>query len=160
MAKISCTLNGSPVSVETDPERTLLDVLREDLGLTGAKYGCGEGTCRACTVLVAGRPVVACQTPISRVEGKELVTIEGLAKDDGALTGMQEAFIAEDAMQCGYCVPGMVLTAEALLRTNATPTRDEINTFMNGNLCRCCNYLNIVRAIERCANTPAETGAR
>src|SRR5688572_21721527 len=102
MAQISCTLNGSPVSVETDPERTLLDVLRENLDLTGTKYGCGEGTCRACTVLVGGRPVVSCQTPMSRVAGKEVVTIEGLAKD-GALTAVQEAFIAEDAMQCGYC---------------------------------------------------------
>lgn len=159
MAKISCTLNGAPVSIDADPERTLLEVLREDLNLTGTKYGCGEGTCRSCTVLLGGRPVMSCQTPISRAEGKDLVTIEGLAKD-GELTRVQEAFITEDAMQCGYCVPGMVLTAEALLQSNPSPSRDEINTFMNGNLCRCCNYPNIVRAIERCAGAPAETGAR
>ncbi len=159
MTRISCTVNGSSVSVETDPDRTLLEVLREDLDLTGTKYGCGEGTCRACTVLLGGRPVAACQTPVSRVEGKEIITIEGVA-NDGALTPVQEAFIAEDAMQCGYCVPGMIVTAEALLRSNPKPTRDEINTFMNGNLCRCCNYINIVRAIERCAGEPSETGAR
>ncbi len=158
MAQISCTLNGAPALFETDAERTLLEVLREDAGLTGTKYGCGEGTCRSCTVLVGGRPAMACQTPMSRVEGKDIITIEGLAPD-GGLMRMQEAFIAEDAMQCGFCVPGMILTAEALLRSNPTPTRDEINTFMNGNLCRCCNYLNIVRAIERCAGTIAETGA-
>jgi aerobic-type carbon monoxide dehydrogenase small subunit (CoxS/CutS family) len=160
MARISCTINGSPVSVDTDPERVLLEVLREDLGLTGAKYACGEGSCRSCTVLVGGRPVTSCQTPISRVEGKEILTIEGLARGE-ALHPVQEAFIGEDAMQCGYCVPGMILTAEALLRSNPSPSRDEIVEFMNGNLCRCCNYPNIVRAVERCAGTaPAETGAR
>jgi len=160
MARISCTINGSPVTIDADPDRILLEVLREDLGLTGAKYACGEGSCRSCTVLVGGRPVTSCQTPVSRVEGKDIVTIEGLAKE-GALHPVQEAFIHEDAMQCGYCVPGMILTAEALLRANPSPGRAEIVEFMNGNLCRCCNYPNIVRAIERCAGAaPADSGAR
>ena len=160
MARISCTINGSPVSIESDPERVLLEVLREDLGLTGAKYGCGEGSCRSCTVLVGGRPVTSCQTPISRLEDKDIVTIEGFAHGD-ALHLVQDAFIHEDAMQCGYCVPGMILTAEALLRSNPAPSHDEIVKFMNGNLCRCCNYPNIVRAIERCAAAkPAASGAQ
>jgi aerobic carbon-monoxide dehydrogenase small subunit len=150
MQTITFTLNGSERSVNTDPERTLLEVLREDLDLTGTKYGCGEGSCRSCVVLVDGRPLTSCQTPIAKAEGKKLVTIEGLAGDD-ALHPIQEAFIVEDAMQCGYCVPGMILTASALLENNPQPTRDEIVTFMDGNLCRCCNYTNIVRAIEKAA---------
>ena len=158
MARIEFTLNGAPASVETDPERTLLEVLREDLGLTGAKYGCGEGSCRSCTVLVDGRPMISCQTHVSRYAGKSIETIESLATDV-ALSPLQEAFIAENAMQCGYCVPGMILTAEALLRAKANPSRQEIVEFMNGNICRCCNYPSIVNAIERCASARAETGA-
>ena len=153
------TLNGKPQRVTTDSRRTLLEVLREDFDLTGTKYGCGEGQCRACTVLMDGAPVRSCQTDVGEVEGSKIETIESLATG-GKLHPVQEAFVKEGAMQCGYCVPGMILTAEALLRSNASPTRDEINTFMNGNLCRCCNYANIVRAIERCAGTTAETGAR
>jgi aerobic-type carbon monoxide dehydrogenase small subunit (CoxS/CutS family) len=158
MQQIACTVNGRPALIESDPERTLLEVLREDLNLTGTKYGCGEGSCRSCVVLVDGRPVAACQTPIARVAGKDLVTIEGLAGGE-SLRPIQEAFIAENAMQCGYCVPAMILTAEALLRSKRTPTRSEIVQFMNGNLCRCCNYPRIVSAIERCAAARAETGA-
>jgi aerobic-type carbon monoxide dehydrogenase small subunit (CoxS/CutS family) len=159
MERIECTLNGEPIAIESDPERTLLEVLREDLNLTGTKYGCGEGSCRSCTVLLDGRPVSSCQTAVSRVSGKNITTIEGLADGD-RLHPLQEAFIAENAMQCGYCVPGMILTAEALVRTNPTPTRTEINQFMNGNICRCCNYPNIVNAIERCVSARVETGAR
>lgn len=151
MATIVFTLNGGTKSVTAEPARTLLEVLREDLDTMGAKYGCGEGSCRACTVLVDGKPLPSCQVPMSKVEGKKVETIEGLAKGD-ALHPVQEAFIAETAMQCGYCVPGMVLTAVALLRANPKPTRPQIVEFMNGNICRCCNYLNIVRAIERAAN--------
>ena len=150
MGKITFSVNGSPASVDTDPERPLLEVLREDLNLTGTKFGCGEGSCRACTVLLNGRPVASCQTPVSKAEGKKVVTIEGLAEGD-TLHPVQEAFIAEQAMQCGYCVPGMILTAAAMLRVNPHPTREQIVTFMNGNLCRCCNYPNIIRAIERAA---------
>jgi len=158
MQRVEFTLNGDVRSLEIDPERTLLEVLREDLSLTGTKYGCGEGSCRSCTTLVDGRPVSSCQLPMSRVAGKTVTTIEALAKG-GALHPVQEAFIAENAMQCGYCVPGMILTAEALLRTNPNPSRSEIDEFMNGNLCRCCNYPSIVRAIERCAAAQQQTGA-
>ncbi|NUM55716.1 MAG: (2Fe-2S)-binding protein [Candidatus Hydrogenedentes bacterium] len=150
MATVVFTLNGETKSVTTDAARTVLEVLREDLDTTGAKYGCGEGSCRACVVLVDGRPVTSCQTPLSKIEGKSVVTIEGLAQGD-ALHPVQEAFVAEGAMQCGYCVPGMILTAVALLKANPQPTRAQIVEFMDGNLCRCCNYPNIVRAIERAA---------
>lgn len=150
MATVVFTLNGETKSVTTDNARTVLEVLREDLDTIGAKYGCGEGSCRSCTVLVDDKPVTACQTPLSKIDGKRVVTIEGLAPA-GALHPIQEAFIAEGAMQCGYCVPGMILTAVALLKANPQPTRAQIVDFMDGNLCRCCNYPNIVRAIERAA---------
>ncbi len=150
MAEIGFTLNGAATTVRSDPERSLLEVLREDLDLTGTKYGCGEGSCRSCTVLVDGRPLASCQVPVAKVEGKDIVTIEGLAKGE-MLHPVQQAFIDEGAMQCGYCIPGMILTAVALLRTNAAPTRDQIVEWMNGNLCRCCNYPSIVRAVEKAA---------
>lgn len=136
-----------------------MDVLREELDLTGTKYGCGEGSCRACTVLVDGRPVASCQLAIAKVQGKEVTTIEGLAAGD-KLHAVQEAFVAENAMQCGYCTPGMVLTAVALLRTNPKPTRAQIVEWMNGNLCRCNNYSNILRAIERAAELTQEAPAK
>ncbi|GMW00407.1 MAG: oxidoreductase [Candidatus Hydrogenedentota bacterium] len=152
MPAFQFTVNGESRSVDTDPDRSLLEVLREDLGLTGAKYGCGEGSCRACTVLVDGRPLASCQVPVAKAEGKSITTIEGLADGD-LLHPIQQAFVDEHAMQCGYCVPGMILTAEALLRTNPEPSRDQIVEFMNGNLCRCCNYINLVQAVERAAQT-------
>lgn len=158
MATITFTLNGADQTVETDPERPLLEVLREDLDLTGTKYGCGEGSCRSCTVLVDGRPLASCQVPIAKVEGKDLITIEGLAKGE-TLHPVQEAFIAEGAMQCGYCVPGMILTAVALLEHNPKPTRGEIVEFMDGNLCRCCNYVNIVNAVEAASKSMQEAKA-
>lgn len=128
----------------------MLDVLREDLNLTGAKYGCGEGACRACTVLVDKRPVVSCTMPVSRAAGKAITTIEGLASGD-TLHPVQAAFIAEDAMQCGFCVPGMILTAAALLEKEPDPTDEAIVTFMNGNLCRCCGYPKLLTAIKHAA---------
>jgi len=143
-------INGSVRTVETDGERSLLDVLREDLQLTGTKYGCGEGQCRACTVLIDGRPVTSCRLPASNVGSKEIVTIEGLAQGD-VLHPVQEAFLQEGAMQCGYCVPGMILTATGLLATHPNPTEDQITEWMNGNLCRCCGYPKIVAAIRRAA---------
>lgn len=144
------TVNGQAKTVISDPRRPLLDVLREDLGLTGTKYGCGEGQCRACTVLVDGRPTLSCLTPISRVASARIVTIEGLAAG-GALHPVQQAFLDEGAMQCGYCVPGMILTAVALLETNPNPTTDQIVAALNGNLCRCCGYPRIVAAVRRAA---------
>jgi carbon-monoxide dehydrogenase small subunit len=150
MQTFTFQVNGESKTVETEPERSLLDVLREDLDLVGTKYGCGEGTCRSCTVLLDDRPVPSCVTPMSKVEGRKVLTIEGLAEGD-RLHPVQEAFIAETAMQCGYCVPAMVLAATALLRSNPQPTREQIVEWMNPHLCRCTNYLNIVRAVERAA---------
>jgi len=149
-ATLKLKINGSVRTVKTDPERPLLDVLREDLQLTGTKYGCGEGQCRACTVLIDGRPVTSCRLPVSRAENKEIVTIEGLAKGD-VLHPVQEAFLQEDAMQCGYCVPGMILTATSLLQKHSNPSDDQIAEWMNGNLCRCCGYPKIIAAVRRAA---------
>ena len=144
------TLNGKSQRISTDSRRTLLDVLREDLDLTGTKYGCGEGQCRACTVLLDGNPIRSCQTEISDVEGHAVETIEGLATD-GRLHPVQEAFIKENAMQCGYCVPGMILSTVALLKRNPTPSDAQIVEALNGNICRCCGYVNILKAVRRAA---------
>ena len=153
--KLELTLNGATTSVDGDAERTLLEVLREDLGLTGTKYGCGEGDCRACTVLVDGEAVPACQLAIGDVKGREVRTIEGLAKGD-ELHPVQKAFLEAGAMQCGYCVPGMVLTAVGLLAKNPTPDDDAIVGAMNGNICRCCGYGNILRAVRIAADRKEE----
>src|SRR5690606_9654809 len=133
-----------------EPDRSLLEVLREDLEIHGVKYGCGEGQCRACTVLLDGRPTPSCLTPVSKAAGKSVVSIEGLA-EPGRLHPVQQAFLEADAMQCGYCTPGMILTAAALLASNPHPTEAEIVAGMNGNLCRCCGYRNIVEAIRLAA---------
>jgi aerobic-type carbon monoxide dehydrogenase small subunit (CoxS/CutS family) len=148
---IQFTLNGRSHSASTDPERTLLDYLREDLHLTGTKYGCGEGACRACTVLIDSKSAQACQTTMSEVSGKKIETIESLAGPDGKLHPVQEAFVAEEAMQCGYCVPGMIMSTVGLLRKSPSPTREQIVQALNGNLCRCCGYVNLVKAVERAA---------
>lgn len=141
------TVNGASYQVTTGPKRTLLDVIREDLGLTGTKYGCGEGQCRACTVILDGKPVTSCITPASVAEGKSVLTIEGLADND-VLHPVQQAFIDNQAMQCGYCVPGMILTSVALLDVNQQPTDSEIAHWLTGNLCRCCGYINIFAAVK------------
>jgi aerobic-type carbon monoxide dehydrogenase small subunit (CoxS/CutS family) len=154
MAEIELRVNGQVRTVPAALDRSLLEVLREDLQLTGTKYGCGEGSCRSCTVLLDGRAVASCQTAVTEAAGKEILTIEGLAQD-GALHPLQEAFIAGHAMQCGYCVPGMIMTAAALLQSNPHPTRDQIAEWMNGNICRCCNYINIVNAIETASRIKA-----
>ena len=150
VTNITFTLNGKETTVAAEPGRPLLEVLREDLGLTGTKYGCGEGACGACTVLIDGAPARSCITPADEAAGKSIVTIEGLAAG-GNLHPVQEAFIAEEAIQCGYCTPGMVLAAVALLRKNPHPSEAVIVAGMNGNLCRCSNYAKIVRAIGRAA---------
>lgn len=152
---IEFVLNGQGRRVTTDARRTLLEVLREDLGLTGTKFGCGEGRCRACTVLINGQATTSCQTTMDEVAGRTVETIEGLAAD-GSLHPVQQAFVEEEAMQCGYCVPGMILATAGLLRRNANPTRDEIVTALNGNLCRCCGYGNLLKAVERAARTPGK----
>jgi aerobic-type carbon monoxide dehydrogenase small subunit (CoxS/CutS family) len=143
-------INGSTRQVNADPERSLLQVLREDLDLTGAKYGCGEGRCGACTVLLDGRPVRSCVTRVGAAEGKQIQTIEGLAQD-GRLHPVQESFIQHDAMQCGYCTPGMIMSAVALLASNPAPDEDEIRRSMNGNICRCGTYMRILAAIRDAA---------
>lgn len=148
--RLEFKINGTSTTVTTDPQRPLLDVLREDLGLTGTKYGCGEGQCRSCTVLIDGRPEMSCLMPVSRAAGRNIVTIEGLA-DGEALHPVQQAFLDEGAMQCGYCVPGMILTAVALLESNPEPSREQIVAAMNGNLCRCCGYPRIIAAVQRAA---------
>jgi carbon-monoxide dehydrogenase small subunit len=148
---LTLTVNGVARTVTTDPQRPLLDVLREDLHLTGTKYGCGEGRCGACTVLMDGKRVLSCVTPVSLADKKSITTIEGLAKGD-ALHPVQEAFLEEGAMQCGYCTPGMILSAVALLQDKPNPTDEEIVTGMNGNICRCNGYVKIKNAVRRAAD--------
>lgn len=147
--KLTLQINGAKHAVNTDPDRTLLEVLREDLHLTGTKYGCGEGQCRACTVLVDGRAVTSCRMPVRAAAGAAITTIEGLAASSGALHRVQQAFVDEGAMQCGYCVPGMVLTAVAFLSRTPNPSEAQIEEALNGNLCRCCGYPRIVAAVKR-----------
>lgn len=147
---ISFTLNEKPVSVTTDSERLLLWVLRDDLGVTGTKYGCGQGACGACTVLVGNRAVRSCITPIQSVKGKKVMTIEGLAQN-GKLHPLQEAFAKHGALQCGFCTPGMIMSAYSLLLRNPQPTRDEIVKDLEYHLCRCGAHLRIIRAIESAA---------
>lgn len=143
-------VNGQVHEVLTPPHRTLLEVLREDLGLTGTKHGCELGECGACTVLVGGRPVLACLFLAVEAEGAEILTVEGLGRP-GELDPLQEAFIEAGALQCGYCTPGFLLSAKALLDRNPAPTRGEIREALSGNLCRCTGYLRIVQAVERAA---------
>ncbi len=143
-------LNGKPTTLETDDGRTLLWALRTDLGLTGAKYGCGAGFCGACTVVVGGEAVRSCITPLAEVEGKEVTTIEGLAKG-GELHPLQRAFVEHGGYQCGYCTPGMILHAYALLQANPHPTRQQILAGMEDSLCRCGAHQRIVAAIEDAA---------
>ena len=143
-------VNGAKKPVDADAERSLLSVLRDDLGLTGAKYGCGEGECGACTVLIDGRMARSCSTRAGAAVGMQLRTIEGLAQGD-KLHPVQEAFLACGALQCGYCTPGMIVSAVGLLETKPQPTRDEIVSGMNGNICRCGTYTRIVAAVEKAA---------
>jgi aerobic-type carbon monoxide dehydrogenase small subunit (CoxS/CutS family) len=145
---IAFTVNGQPATVTSDPQRPLLDVLREDLKLTGTKYGCGEGACRACTVLMDGKPVTSCNTPAAKAAGTKIVTIEGLSKGD-ELHPVQEAFLAENAFQCGYCTPGMVLATVVLLSATPNPTDEQITSALNGHLCRCGGYERIIKAVRR-----------
>ena len=150
MSIIRLTVNGKPQRIETEPERPLLEVLREDLGLTGTKYGCGEGQCRACTVLLNGKAIVSCLTPVRSADGGKITTIEGLSVGE-SLHPVQQAFVEEGAMQCGYCVPGMVLRTVALLDSHPNPTEDQVRESLNGSLCRCCGYARILAAVSRAA---------
>src|SRR5262245_3011363 len=147
---ITFALNGQARTVTTDPERSLLEVLREDLDLTGTKYGCGESQCGACTVLVDGVAVRSCVRSVGSVADKKLTTIEGLAAN-GTLHPVQEAFLAENAFQCGYCIPGMIMGLVGALAKKPVPSDDELLAKMNGHICRCCGYPNLVKAIRRAA---------
>jgi aerobic-type carbon monoxide dehydrogenase small subunit (CoxS/CutS family) len=147
---LSFRVNGRPVTVDVPPERRLLDLLREDLGLTGTKEGCGEGECGACTVLVDGKPRLSCLTAAIQVEGRDVLTIEGLAVS-GQLHPLQEAFLATAGVQCGFCTPGLIMAAQALLAENPSPTADEVREHLSGNLCRCTGYEQVVEAVLRAA---------
>ena len=146
---ISFTLNGKSASVKVDDERALLWVLRSDLGLTGTKFGCGEALCGACTVIVDKQAVRSCSTPVKDVAGRQVITIEGLGQN--GLHAIQQAFLEHHAFQCGYCTPGMILTAYALLLKSPQPTHDEIVQHMDDNLCRCGAHVRIVDAIQDAA---------
>jgi isoquinoline 1-oxidoreductase subunit alpha len=145
-------VNGTKHRLQIDPERTLLSVLRDELDLTGTKYGCGEAQCGACTVLIDSTPARSCVTPAVQMEGKKITTIEGLEKN-GQLHPMQEAFLNADAMQCAYCTSGMIVSAVGLLTENPHPSREEIINYMEGNVCRCGTYGRIIHAIQRAAET-------
>jgi carbon-monoxide dehydrogenase small subunit len=157
MPTLSMILNGKDVSVEVDPGDLLVHVLRDKLGLIGTKVACGEGECGACTVLVDGKTVTSCIYPALKAQGREVTTIEGLAKG-GQLHPIQQAFVDVTAPQCGYCIPGMVMSAKALLDQNPHPARDEIKEGISGNICRCTGYYQIVEAIELAAQRLAEEG--
>jgi carbon-monoxide dehydrogenase small subunit len=147
--RLSLRVNGEEHAVEAPAERRLADALRDDLGLLGTKVACGEGACGACAVLLDGRPVNSCLVLAAAAEGHEVTTIEGLSRD--GLTPLQQAFVAEDALQCGFCTPGQVVSATALLAANPSPTPAEVRAGMAGNLCRCGCYVKIERAILRVA---------
>jgi aerobic-type carbon monoxide dehydrogenase small subunit (CoxS/CutS family) len=156
---IAFTVNGERKSIATDVNRPLLDVLREDLGLMGCKFGCGERQCGACTVLVNGRPTFSCSTRVATVTNRTVETIEGLS-DGETLHPLQEAFLAEGALQCGYCTPGMIMNAVSLLRTKPKPTAEEIRTAMDRNMCRCGTHVRIMQAVARAAESGQVNGGQ
>ena len=157
MANIQLSINGRDFTIDADPEASLLTVLREHLDLTGTKYGCGEGQCGACTVLIDGRAQRSCVTRAAAVRQRRITTIEGLAHGN-QLHPVQQAFIDEGALQCGYCTSGMIMSAVALLDRNHHPTQSEIIGFMDGNICRCGTYSRIIRAVQKAAKEQVETG--
>ncbi|WP_406676759.1 (2Fe-2S)-binding protein [Moorella sp. ACPs] len=151
MPGLKLKVNGQEYQVEAPADITLLELLRENLGLTGTKEGCGKGECGACTVLMDGLAVDSCLLPAAKADGSEILTIEGLASPQGRLHPLQEAFISEGAVQCGFCTPGMIMSAKALLDQNPHPTREEIKIALSGNLCRCTGYAKIISAVEKAA---------
>jgi aerobic-type carbon monoxide dehydrogenase small subunit (CoxS/CutS family) len=159
MSEIVLNINGKRVKADAPAEETLLSALRNRLDLTGTKYGCGEGQCGACTVLLDGRAVRSCMTPLSAAANAKIVTIEGL-EEDGKLSPVQQAFLDQGAFQCGYCTPGMIMCATALLRDQPSPTDDEIVQAMRGNVCRCGTYPRILEAIRHASRQPSSRGSR
>ena len=158
MESIRLAVNGKSYTVKAEPQSSLLTVLREQLDLTGSKYGCGEGQCGACTVLIDGKAQRSCITKVGTVSQKEITTIEGLARGEH-LHPVQQAFIDAGAMQCGYCTPGMIMSSLALLKQNPAPNEKEIIDFMDGNVCRCGTYPRIVSAIQKAAKSGAASSA-
>ncbi len=152
-------VNGVTHEIDVGADDTLHNVLREQLGLTGSKIGCGEGQCGACTVLIDGQPTRSCVTPVSAVAGKQVLTIEGLAQN-GELHPLQQAFLDHDALQCGYCTPGMIMSGVGLLQQNSAPSVAEIVEFMQGNICRCGTYPRIVQAIQQAAAATRDEGGQ
>jgi len=149
---MNISINKSNHDIDANPESSLLDVLQQNLQLTGTKYGCGEGNCGACTVLVDGEATRSCITPVGSVAGRKVTTVEGLA-DDGQLNPVQEAFVEESAFQCGYCTPGFVISATALLSRNSAPSVGEIKSALSGHICRCGAYVRIVKAVQNAADS-------
>ena len=150
---VTVRINGEPFETD-DPSRNLLSFIRFDAGLTGTKYGCGEGLCGACTVIVDGQALRACMSTVGAVAGGAITTIEGLASD-GALHPVQQAFVEESAMQCGYCIPGFIMTSVALLNRNAKPAESQVREALSLNICRCCTYQRILSAVERASEKMA-----
>jgi carbon-monoxide dehydrogenase small subunit len=148
---IQMRINGEPCEFWVEPNTLLMNLLRNEMELTGTKYGCGTGQCGGCTVLVNGEPVLSCLTLALAVDGADILTIEGVAAPDGTLDPIQQAFLDTAAIQCGYCTPGMILMAKDLLNKNPAPSEDEIREHIKGNLCRCTGYHRIVQAIKMCA---------
>jgi carbon-monoxide dehydrogenase small subunit len=149
--QITLTINGVQRELLVSPNELLLNILRDRLGLTGTKYGCGIGECGACTVLVDGEPVLACITLAICLDGSDIITVEGMAQADGRLHPIQESFLEHGAVQCGFCTPGMVMMAKSLLDENPSPTEEQIRDHLRGNLCRCTGYTQIVKAIHDCS---------
>jgi len=154
---LTMTVNGDPVDVAVTPNTTLLEVLRNDLGLTGVKEGCSEGACGACTVLMDGRPIRSCLTLAAEAEGAEILTVEGVAAA-GNLHPVQQAFVDYGAVQCGFCTPGMVLASKALLERDPSPSDDDIKTALAGNFCRCTGYAKILQAVRAAADSLSKAG--
>ncbi len=149
--KVSFVLNGAEIQVRIDDHFRLIDLIRDELGMTGTKEGCGEGECGACTVMVDGRAVNSCLYPALEVEGREVVTIEGLRDAENKLSAIQMAFVDSGAIQCGFCTPGMIMSAKALLNANPDPSEEEIRNSFQGNLCRCTGYVQIIDAVKQAA---------
>jgi len=156
--RLTFTLNEKDISIETSPNTMLVDLLRDRLGLTGTKVGCREGECGACTVLLDGIPVNSCILPAAKIQGRSLITIEGLADENGQLSQIQQAFMNEGAAQCGFCTPGMIMNAKALLERNSEPDNQEIRRSISGVLCRCTGYQKIVQAVATVSDMKKSQG--